>query len=100
MTGVFLDMSKAFDKVWHKGLLFKLKPCRVEVDLLSLLECYLRDRKQRVLLNDQTSGWRKVNPGVSQGTVLATSNEVIFSWKSSTVLYPPVIFSNNSIIKW
>ena len=93
-------MSKAFDKVWHEGLLFKLKPCGVEVNLLSLLECYLRDRKQRVLLNDQASGWGKINPGVPQGTVLATSNEVIFSWKSSTVLYPPDIFSNNSIIKW
>ena len=49
--GVFLDMSKAFDKVWHKGLIFKLKSYGVENKLLDLLKNYLRDRQQRVILN-------------------------------------------------
>ena len=53
--GVFLSISKAFDKVWLEGILFKLKSYGVEGDLLSLLECYLRDWKQRVVLKDQTS---------------------------------------------
>ena len=57
--GVFLSISKAFDKVWLEGILFKLKSYGVEGDLLSLLECYLRDWKQRVVLKDQTSDWRK-----------------------------------------
>ena len=57
--GVFLNISKAFDKVWLEGILFKLKSYGVEGDLLSLLECYLRDWKQRVVLKDQTSDWRK-----------------------------------------
>ena len=68
MRGIFLDISKAFDNIWHKGLLFKSKPFGVEVDLLSLLECYLRD--QRVVLNGQTLDWRKINSGVLQGSVL------------------------------
>ena len=55
VRGVFLDISKAFDKVWHKGLLFKLKSYGIEGELLSLLECYLSNRQQRVVLNVQTS---------------------------------------------
>ena len=71
---VFSDISKAFEKVWHNGLLCKLKYYRVEGELhlqkLSLLECYLRHRKQRVVLNGQNSDYRKINSGVPQGSVL------------------------------
>ena len=70
VRGIFLDISKAFDKVWHDGLLFKLKTYGVEGDLLLLLKNYLKNRKQRVVLNCQTSEWRKINSGVPQGSVL------------------------------
>ena len=60
VRGVFLDMSKAFDKVWHDGIIFKLKSYGVEGELLSLLKNYLENREQRVVLNDQTSEWRKI----------------------------------------
>ena len=68
--GVFLDISKAFDKVWHEGLLFKLKCYGVEGGILKLLENYLHNRKQRVLLNGQNSSWEDVNAGVPQGSIL------------------------------
>ena len=68
--GVFLDISKAFDKVWHKGLLFKLKSYGVEGDLYNILKHYLQNRNQRVLLNGQSSPWLDVNAGVPQGSVL------------------------------
>ena len=70
VRGVFLDISKTFDKVWHDGLVFKLNSYSVECELLSLLKNYLQSREQRVILNVQTSGWRKINSGVSQGSVL------------------------------
>ena len=70
VRGIFLDISKAFDKVWHDGLLFKLKIYSVEGDLLLLLKNYLKNRKQRVVLNIQTSDWRKINSGLPQGSVL------------------------------
>ena len=52
---IFLDISKAFDKVRHQGLLFKLKSYGVEGSLFCLLENYLENRKQRVILHGQCS---------------------------------------------
>ena len=51
--GVFLDISKAFDKVWHDGLLFKLKQNGVSGNLFQLIKSFLRGRFQRALLNSQ-----------------------------------------------
>ena len=50
VRAVFLDISKAFDKVWHEGLLFKLKQNGVSGKLLKLFESYLSNRQQRVAL--------------------------------------------------
>ena len=60
---------KAFDKVWHDSLIFKLKSYGVEGELL-LLKAYLRNREQRVVLNGQTSEWKRIYSGVPQGSVL------------------------------
>ena len=49
--GIFLDMSKAFDKVWHDGHFFKLKTYGIQDNVLSLLNDFLSERQQRVLLN-------------------------------------------------
>ena len=68
--GVFLDMSKAFDKVWHDGLLYKLKNYGVEGDFYNILKNYLQNRKQKVVLNGQYSSWLDINAGVPQGSVL------------------------------
>ena len=67
VRGIFLDISQAFDKVWHDGLIFKLKLYGVEGELLSQLKNCLQYCEQRVVLNDQTSGWRKINSGFPQG---------------------------------
>ena len=55
ICGGFLDISKAFDKVWHEGLVFKLQQNCMTCNLLNILEDVLRNRKQRLILNGQTS---------------------------------------------
>ena len=67
---VFLDISKAFDKVWHEGIIFKLKQNDTFGELLNLLCDFLRNRKQRVVVNGQVSTWTNVNAGVPQGSIL------------------------------
>ena len=60
VRGVFLDLSKAFDEVWHDALIYKLKSLRISGSLLKLIQNYLDNRFQRVLLNGQTSEWKPV----------------------------------------
>ena len=71
VRGVFLDISKVFDKVWHDGLLYKLKQNSISVDLLKLIESFLSDRYQKIVLNEQTSKWNKITAGGSHGSILA-----------------------------
>ena len=70
MRGTFLDISKAFYKVWHESLVFKSKTYGVGSNLLKLLENHLTDRQQTVVLNGGTSSWQNINAGVPQGSVL------------------------------
>ena len=63
-------MSKAFDKVWHEGLIFKLKSMGICDALLDLIRSFLENRFPRVALNGQTSEWLTVRAGVPQGSIL------------------------------
>ena len=51
----FLDISKAFDKVWHDGLAFTLKQNGISGNLLNIVGDFLRNRKKRFVLRGQTS---------------------------------------------
>ena len=66
----FLDISKAFDKVWHEGFLFKLKQNDTSGNLLNVINDFLYQRRQRVVLNGQHSSWTNIEAGVPQGSIL------------------------------
>ena len=70
VRGVFLDISKAFDKVWHQGLHYKLRQNCISGELLNILRDFLDNRTERVILNGQYSSWAKIEAGVPQGSVL------------------------------
>ena len=70
VRAVFLGISKAFDKVWHDGLLFKLNQNGISGGLLKLFENYLHNRKQRVVLNGSYSNYSSIESEVPQGSVL------------------------------
>ena len=70
VTSAFLDISKVFDKVWHEGLLCKLKSMGISGEQYNLLENYLPGRFQRVILNGQHSSWKPILAGVPQGSIL------------------------------
>ena len=72
-TGVvFLDLTAAYDTVWHKGLLVKLSkvlPCSA----VNVIELLLEQRRFRVHMGDISSSWRVQKNGLPQGSVLATT---------------------------
>ena len=70
VCGVFLDLSKALDRIWHDGLLYKLKSNGIDGNLFKLIKFFLNNRYQRVVLNGQSSVWKSVTAGAPQGSVL------------------------------
>ena len=70
VRGVFLDLSKAFDKVWRDGLMYKLKRLGICGKYYGLMHSFLNERHQRVVLNGQCSNWSKIKAGAWQGSIL------------------------------
>ena len=70
VTGIFLDISKAFDRVWHDGLIYKVKSIGINGIFLKLITSFLKNGFQRVVLIGQTSSWKLVLAVVPQGSVL------------------------------
>ena len=74
----FSDISKAFERVWHEGSLFKLERIGISGNLLSLVRAFLSNRFQRVVLKDQCSSWSPVLDGVPQGSILGQLYLIIY----------------------
>lgn len=67
---VFLDVAKAFDKVWHQGLVYKMYKTGFKMHIIKLIASYLNNRKFQVKLLDTLSAERDIQSGVPQGSIL------------------------------
>ena len=67
---IFFDISKAFDRVWHRGLLHKLNSFGIRGNLNRWFKDYLSNRQQAVVIQGCRSDYLPVTAGVPQGSVL------------------------------
>ena len=69
MSAIFMDLSKAFDTINHNLLLAKLKAYGFSKQALSFMCSYLKNRRQRVQINNKFSSLKEVIAGVPQGSI-------------------------------
>jgi hypothetical protein len=65
-----LDLEKAFDRVWIKGLLYKMHQAGLNINFIKLMSSYLTSRRIKVKVNNEISNEKLINAGVPQGSVL------------------------------
>ena len=65
-------MLKAFDRVWHECLLFKLKRIGLSVKYNGLIKSFFRNKHQRIVFNGQLSNWSSIKAEIPQGAILVS----------------------------
>ena len=75
---VALDISKAFDRIWHKGLLHKLKSYGITGPYHATISDFLTNRQIKVVLDGQSSSVFLINSGVPQGSILGPTLFLLF----------------------
>ena len=78
---VFLNISNAFDKEWHDGIILKLKQNGLSGNILNLFPNFLTNRKKRLVLHGKFSSWADANAGVPKCSLLGSLLFLIHVYK-------------------
>lgn len=79
ISAVFLDISQAFDKVWHNGLLYKIHR-NLPINYFKFIKSYLEDRHFYVKYGNSVTNLQKIKAGVPQGSVLGPLLYLIYTF--------------------
>ena len=97
---VFCDISKAFDRIWHEGVLYKLERMGISGALLLWFKSYISNPKQKVIIENSSSKTGDIQAGVHQGSVLRPllfliyTNDITGNVNSHIRLFADIDFSD------
>lgn len=105
-TAVFLDVGQAFDRVWHEGLMYKLRKYGTPMYLQNIIRSFLSDRTFSVRIDSTFSSTRPIRAGVPQGAILSPllyniyTSDMPFSQNCNTAVYADdtLLYSTHSDI--
>jgi hypothetical protein len=96
---LFLDFKKAFDKVPHKKLIYKLQSCGLNLKVINWIRDFLNDRKQKVVLDSISLDMVTIASGVPQGSVIGPLLFIFYINDQSSRVYSKIrLFADVAVI--
>ena len=92
------DISKAFDRVWHTGLLHKRKSHGISGQIFGLISSLLSNRWLQVVLDGKSSQEYLVNAGVSQGSILGPTIFLLYINDLPHVIHNIAIYADDTTL--